>query len=82
MGQVVYLPEAEEDLFAIWHYVLEESQSLEVADRLTDTIDDTCGIYADQPEMGQLRPDLAARMRCFPAGKYVVFYVPFTLELK
>ena len=66
MGHVVYLPEAHEDLFGIWHYVFKESESLEVADRLTDTIDDTCRIYADQPEMGQLRPDLAEHVRCFP----------------
>ena len=76
MGHVVYLPEAHEDLFGIWHYVFRESESLEVADRLTDAIDDRCRIYVDQPEMGQLRADLAEQVRCFPVGNYVVFYLP------
>lgn len=76
MDKVVYLPEAEEDLFDIWRYVLEESESLEIADKLVDSIDDKCQAYANQPEIGQLRPDLSLRVRCFPVGNYVVFYLP------
>ncbi len=68
MGKVVYLPEAEEDLLGIWRYVFAESESLEVADKVVDSIDDKCKSYSNQPEMGQLRPDLASRVRCFPVG--------------
>ena len=75
MGRALYLPDSRDDLFDIWCHVLEESESLEVADRVVDAIDDTCQIYASQPEMGQLRPDLAPLVRCFPVGKYVVFYM-------
>lgn len=77
MAEVVFLPEAEQDLYGIWRYVFKESSSLEAADRLVDTIDDTCRVYAEQPELGQLRPDLDSRVRCFPVGNFVVFYVPF-----
>ena len=76
MGKVVYLPEAEEDLLGIWRYVFAESESLEVGDKLVDSIDDKCKSYSNQPEMGQLRSDLASRVGCFPVGKYVVFYLP------
>jgi len=76
VDNLVYLPEAEEDLFHIWRYVFEESKSLKAADGIVDSIDDMCQLYAKQPTLGELRHDLAALVRCFPVGKYVVFYVP------
>ena len=76
MARTIYLPEAVEDLYAIWEHVARESQSERVADRLIDAIDDTCRSYATQPLMGPARPELAPEVRCFPVGKYVVFYLP------
>jgi toxin ParE1/3/4 len=76
MPSVTYLPEAESDLFSIWRYVHQESQSLEIADRLVEKIDAAAMTYAGHPLMGELRPDLAEVVRCFSVGNYVVFYVP------
>jgi toxin ParE1/3/4 len=75
MPRVVYLPEAREDIYSLWRHVLDESRSLVVADRLVDWIEEGCEAYARQPEMGELRPDLAAGLRCFHVKSYVVFYL-------
>jgi toxin ParE1/3/4 len=76
MPRIVILPEARQDLFAIWHYVFQQSQSEAIADRLIDRIHHVAGIYAAQPPLGELRTDLHAKVRCFPVGNYVVFYFP------
>jgi len=76
MAHVVYLPEAREDLFEIWRFIATGSGSPDIADNFIDVVDDTCGIYASQPDMGQTRPELASGVRSFPVGKYVVFYLP------
>jgi toxin ParE1/3/4 len=78
MGIVTYLPDAIEDLHKIWAYVADNSQSVEVADRLIDAIDDVASTFAGQPHMGTPRPELAKNVRCFPVGNYVVFYFPIT----
>ena len=75
MPRVVYLPEAREDLFRIWQFIATGSGSPGIADNFIDVVDDTCGIYAGQPEMGQMRPELDSCVRSFPVGKYVVFYL-------
>jgi plasmid stabilization system protein ParE len=73
--QVTYLPDAIEDLHGIWAYIAEQSQSLEVADRLIDAIDDAAMLYAANPDLGTPRPDLASALRCFSVGSYVAFYL-------
>lgn len=75
MGVVTYLPDAIEDLHRVWSYVAEKSQSMEVADRLIDAIDDAASTYAGQPEVGIPRFELTEGLRCFPVGNYVVFYL-------
>jgi len=74
MANVTYLPEAIDDLHAIWRYLYEQSQSEAVADRMIDAIDDSAAVYAQRPDLGIPRPELDARIRCFPVARYVVFY--------
>ena len=76
MSRTVILPEAQHDLSAIWSYVAEQSQSEIIADGLIDKIHDVAKTYAAQPLLGEFRPDLHPRVRCFPVGRYVVFYFP------
>ena len=52
-----------------------QSQSLDLALRFLDRVDDKCNLYATHPEMGLPRTDLA-KVRCFPVSDYVVFYEP------
>ncbi|HEX7446855.1 MAG TPA: type II toxin-antitoxin system RelE/ParE family toxin [Pirellulales bacterium] len=78
MALVIYLPEAIEDLHAIWRYLYEQSQSEAVADRIIDAIDDSAATYAQRPDLGIPRPELDPHVRCFPVARYVVFYVATT----
>jgi len=74
MGQVQRAPLAEQDLDAIWDYIAEDN--VDAADRLIDTIVQKCEMLAVHPRMGQLRPDLAPRLRSFSVGNYIVLYRP------
>jgi len=76
MARVVRTHSARRDLKEIGRYIARQSQSLQIALRFLDRIDDKCSLYATQPEMGSPRPDLAENVRCFPVGDYVVFYEP------
>lgn len=75
MANVNYLPDALDDLHAIWRYIYEQSQSEVVADRVIDTIDDSAAVYAQRPDLDIPRPELDPRIRCFPVARYVVFYI-------
>jgi len=75
MAKVLIRPEAEEDLFEIWLYLSEVSE--ETADVLTKTFDEKMSLLAQHPEMGRERKELnVPKMRSFPVGHYVLFYVP------
>jgi toxin ParE1/3/4 len=75
MARVNYLTEALNDLHGIWRYVYDKSKNVEIADRLIETIDETAVIYASRPELGIPRPEFDERLRCFPVGRYVVYYI-------
>lgn len=75
MPRVNYLPEVLNDLHGIWRYVYDKSKSVDIADRLIETIDETAAIYASRPELGIPRPEFDERLRCFPVGRYVVYYI-------
>lgn len=74
MPRVIRDRAAERDLDGIWDHIAQESVS--AANRLIDTIAQTCDTLASQPEMGRLRPELAPHLRSFPVGNYVIFYRP------
>ena len=74
MPKVLRAPLAEQDLDEIWDFVANHSAA--AADRLIDTIAEKCHVLAGQPEMGQARPELAARVRSFSVGSYVIFFRP------
>lgn len=65
---------AEGDLAKIWTYVVKESDSLEIADRLIDSIAQTIGLIGRNPHVGRSRPELRPNLRSFPVGSYVIFY--------
>ncbi|WP_375510660.1 type II toxin-antitoxin system RelE/ParE family toxin [uncultured Nostoc sp.] len=57
MGRFIRTAKAEEDLIEIWIYIA--ADNLTAADRLVDQIDTKCQMLADNPELGQARPDIA-----------------------
>ena len=74
MPQVTRRPLAETDILEIWDYIADDS--LAAADRWVDHLDEQFRVLATQPMMGRARDELAPRVRSFPFGRYVVFYVP------
>ena len=67
-------PLAQADLDEIWAYIAEDN--LTAADRLLATFHEKFLLLGAQPLMGQIRDELAAGVRSFCVGKYVVYYRP------
>lgn|SRR5487761_116558 len=65
--------DAERDLDEIFLYWAKRA-SLEVADRLIDGIIDRFWLLGEYPEAGRSSDDIAAGVKCFPAGKYLIYY--------
>ncbi len=74
MPRVTRRPLAAVDILDLWGYIAEDSAA--VADRWVDKLDETFNLIATQPLMGRARDELAASLRSFPFGRYVIFYVP------
>jgi toxin ParE1/3/4 len=68
-------PQAEAELDDIWYYVAKESGSVEIADRLIDSITERFYLLACHPHIGRPRDeDLRPGLRSFPVGEYVIIY--------
>ena len=68
-------PEAEAELDDIWYYIAKESRSIEIADRVVDSIADRFFLLATHPHVGRRRDeDLRPGLRSFPVGEYVIIY--------
>jgi toxin ParE1/3/4 len=63
---------AEEDLIEIWIYIASDNPA--AADKLLDQIDTKCQMLAENPKLGQARPDIASELRYFPVGRYLILY--------
>lgn len=73
--------QAEEDLIDIWLYIAQDNP--DAADRLLDTFEQKGLLLADNPELGQARPDIAEDFRYLPVGRYLMLYrvIPGGIEL-
>jgi toxin ParE1/3/4 len=65
--------DAERDLDEIFVYWAKRA-SLEVADRLIDSITDRFWLLGEDPDAGKPAEEIAAGVKCFPAGKYLIYY--------
>jgi len=74
MSRVTRRPLAAVDILDVWDYIAEDSAA--AADRWVDKLDETFNLIATQPLMGRARDELAASLRSFPFGRYVIYYVP------
>jgi len=73
--------EARADLKSIRRY-LEEVDAEAAADRLLHDIAGVLAKLSEVPEMGPARPELAAHLRSFTVGKYVLFYTYDTRTIR
>ncbi len=64
--------QAEEDLIEIWIYIAQDNPG--AADRMLDNLEQRFHALADNPLIGQLRPDIAPELRYFSVGKYLILY--------
>ncbi len=69
------LPEAEAELNGIWLYLARASGSIEIANRLIDTITERFWLLGQSPQIGRRRDrDLRPGLRSFAFGEYVILY--------
>ena len=74
MAQVLRRPLAQDDIDDIWNYIA--SDNIRAADNWLNKLDAQFTLLALQPLMGRARDELAAKIRSFPFGRYVIFYLP------
>ncbi len=68
-------PRAEAELDGIWYYLAKESGSIEIADRVVDSITGRFFLLSRYPHIGRRRyEDLRPGLRSFLAGEYVILY--------
>ena len=70
--RLVIAPAARQDLEDIWAYIGEESPAY--ADEMIDRLAGAAQQMTDHPELGRPRDEFAPGLRCFPIGRYILFY--------
>ena len=59
-----------EEIFIFWA----NRASLEAADRIIDRITERFWLLGEHPNAGKPARNIAPRVKCFPAGKYLIYY--------
>jgi toxin ParE1/3/4 len=65
--------DAERELDEIFLYWAKRA-SPETADRLVDRLTERFWLLGEHPDAGKDAGDIAAGVKCFPAGKYLIYY--------
>jgi toxin ParE1/3/4 len=74
MLELKYSIQAQKDLISTHRFISENSGSIEVASRFTSRLRDQCQQLATLPgTLGRSREEIAAGIRSFPFGNYVIF---------
>ncbi len=74
MPQVLISIQAEEDLYAIWHYIAIDQQSPLNANRFIARFDNTFKSLAQTPLVGTSKDIYSKGLYQFPFGDYLIFY--------
>jgi toxin ParE1/3/4 len=72
MRVILKRPRAKSDLVEIWDYIAEDSETQ--ADAFLDRLDQKFRTLAQPFILGRSRDELAAGLRSFPVGRYVIFF--------
>jgi len=59
-----------DEIFVYWA----RRTSLEVADRLVEALEEHFALLGESPGIGRRCDEVASGVRCFPAGKYLIYY--------
>ena len=65
---------AEQDLDDIWYHAAKNSGSIDIANRVVDSIAEAFSLFARVPEAGTTRDEIDPGVRGFPAGDYIIYY--------
>jgi len=71
-SQLIFSPHAEADLEAILEYIAKDKPIAAIS--FVEKLREKCFVLAANPELGELRPDLAENLRCFSFRNYVNFH--------
>jgi toxin ParE1/3/4 len=74
MGQSFKTVACHRDLLAIGEHI--GQRNLTAALKMLDTIDAKLQFLADNPMLGEARPELAPELRSFSVGSYVIYFLP------
>ncbi len=67
-------PRVKSELDDIWHHIAAESDSVDVASRVVDSITDQFVQLSKHPQLGRRRDDLRSGLRSVTVGSYIVIY--------
>ncbi len=71
-GRFIRTAQAEDDLIVIAVYIAKDNPL--AADRVLDALEERTELLAEFPRLGAERPDIAAGVRAFPVGRYLILY--------
>lgn len=69
-------PQAEEDIYAIWHYIAIDQRSPNNADNHIRQLEVTMRTLAGSPLIGTRKDEYTIGILQFPFGNYLIFYFP------
>jgi len=72
MTRLVITPQAERDLEKIGDNIAGDNPA--AADKLIARLQEVSELLGERPRLGMARPDIAADLRHFPVGNYLVLY--------
>lgn len=72
MSRVLFSNRALADLDGVWDFIAEDN--IRAADETVQKISDRCLSYANQPKLGERRPEIGSDLRSFSVGRYVIYY--------
>lgn len=72
MPRLTLSPRAQTDLVEIWSYIADDNEVN--ADAFVERLNTALRMLVQQPDAGRRREDLAAGLRSFPVGRYIIFY--------
>ena len=73
MSRVLFTARAREDLLDIWFYVASRNSEA-VADRVYNTIEQSCRLLKDHPRLGRARPEIQAEARSIVIERWLALY--------
>ena len=73
MSRVVFTVRAREDLLDIWLYVAAHNSEA-VADRVYDSIEQSCRLLSDHPQLGRARPEIQPEARSLVIERWLALY--------